>query len=300
MVEEKLKVKKEEAVKLAKESKIDVNTFKAVIEAEVYHSVKPNLDLSSYIKEGKVDIGVVSDTCFNSKYQRLDLVHTVYRHFQELGVSYVLHCGNIVEKYIKNRLDVENSIQVDYDAMLSSFEQWMPNIGVKTYFIGGRNEESYNNKKISSRDPATGEWNVEEINLIEDLSSYENLEFLGWNNARIKVSDKVTIALASPSSGSRKPYTISYSMQKLIDSYGGGEKPTIQLLGYYNKRWDSISKDVFAIMIGTLQNQIPQQYAKQEPSHTLGGLVLRLNFDKKGNLEKGWNGITIRDIPFYE
>ena len=53
-------------------------------------------------------------------------------------------------------------------------------------------------------------------------------------------------------------------------------------------------------MIGTLQNQIPQQYAKQEPSHTLGGLVLRLDFNKDGSLKCGWNGITIRDIPFYE
>lgn len=300
-LDEKDKEKREKLLKLFKEKKgTNIETARAMIEAEVHPSTRPTLDLSSYVKDGKVDIGVISDTCFNSKYLVLDKVHTVYRHFRELGASYILHCGNVVEKFVNRKIDVENSIHADYNVMLDSFERWMPNIGIKTYFIGGKKEESYEGKKIKFLNQETGLWEVEEIDIIEDLNSYENLEFLGWNNARIKASEKVTIALASPSSGSRKPYTISYPMQKLIESYGGGEKPTIQLLGYYNKRWDGIHRDVFSLMVGTLQNQIPQQYAKQEPSHTLGALVLRLSFDKDGSLLNGWNGITVRDIPFYE
>lgn len=298
--EEKNKSLKEKLLLLAKQSGTAPETFRALIEAEKHPSTQPTKDLSNCVKNKTIDIGVVSDTCFNSKYQRLDLVHTVYRHFKEMDVAFVLHCGNLVERFITKKQHAENSKEPDYFEMIKALQKWAPKTDLTTYFIGGRNEESYLGKKVSKLlDQKEEEWVTEEIDLIRDIEkSLPQYEFLGLNNARIRVSGKVTIAIASPSSGSRKPYTISYPMQKLIESYGGGEKPTIQLLGYYNKRWEGIHRDVYALMIGTLQNQIPQAYAKQEPSHTLGAVVLRLKFDKDGSLAS--NGITVRDIPFYE
>ena len=37
----------------------------------------------------------------------------------------------------------------------------------------------------------------------------KDLNFLGWHNVKVRIAPKTTLALASPKSGSRKPYTIS-------------------------------------------------------------------------------------------
>ena len=32
-------------------------------------------------------------------------------------------------------------------------------------------------------------------------------------------------------------HILSHPTQKIIESYGGGEKPDVQIVGYYNQRW---------------------------------------------------------------
>ena len=118
------------------------------------------------------------------------------------------------------------------------------------------------------------------------------------HNAKIQIASKTTLALASPKGGSRKPYTISHPMQKILESYGGGEKPDVQIVGYYNQRWSGVHLGVNAIMIGTTQNQPPEGYSDAEPSHTLGALVLKFKFNKNGSIAN--NGLTEVDIPFYD
>ena len=41
-------------------------------------SAYPVCDLSSHVKNNELTIGVVSDTCLNSRYERLDILHTAY------------------------------------------------------------------------------------------------------------------------------------------------------------------------------------------------------------------------------
>ncbi len=296
-IKEELAALEERLLKAANEKRVHPDTLRSIIEDEKHPSTSPTLNVSNHIKDNSLAFGVVSDTCFNSQYQRLDLVHTTYRHFKESNVSFVLHCGNLIDKFIGKNQASENFIHLEYFDMISALKDWVPNIGVSTYYIGGRNEASYKGKKVFAEDD--GDIVKIEADIPEDIAKVrKDLEFIGWHNARVKLTDKTTIAIASPPSGTRKPYTISHPMTSIVESYGGGEKPTIQLVGYYNKSWEGLHRGVVTIMVPTLQNSLPIAYSKAEPSHALGAYVLKLKFKEDGSLAQ--NGIKKVKIAFYD
>ncbi|MBS3140172.1 hypothetical protein J4479_04155 [Candidatus Woesearchaeota archaeon] len=298
MTESKKKQKLEQKVlRLAAEKRLTPSELRNIVDAAKHPSSYPVKDLSEYVVNNRLTIGLISDTCLNSKYARLDILHTVYDLFKKFKVSYVLHCGNITEGYAKGATHVEHILCQDYDGMLDYIGQAYPKIGVPTYFIGGRNERSFF-KRLEKVVADDGSIWMEKTNVCMDLDSLrEDLNFLGWHNAKVRIAPKTTLALVSPKNGSRKPYTISHPIQKIIESYGGGEKPDIQVVGYYNQRWSGIHLGVNAIMIGTTQNQPPENYSDAEPSHNLGALLLQLTF-KNGSLAE--NGIKEIDVPFYD
>ncbi len=301
MTDSKKKRLEQKILELALEKGITPEVLRANIDAVKHPTVHPVRDLSDHVKDNKLNIGVISDTCLNSKHTRPDILHTAYAFFKQLDVPYVLHCGNITDGYLKSRTHAEHILFQDYLGMLEYIKEVYPNIGVPTYFIGGRNELTFFKRVVAKEKMVRGKKvrYKEKTNVCHDLEKQrEDLVFLGWNDARVRVAPKVTIALASPESGSRKPYTVSHPMQKVLESYGGGEKPRIQLLGYYNQRWSGEHLGVDAHMVGTTQNQPPGGYSRGEPSHNLVVTVLQLRFRKDGSLAE--NGSTAIELPFYE
>lgn len=304
----------EKILTLAKQKRLNPQELRNIVDAVKHPSSHPVKDLSAHVKDNQLTIGLISDTCLNSKYARSDILHTAYNFFKKLKVPYVLHCGNFTERYAKGGEDtlVEHLLHQDYGGMLEHINNLYPDIGVPTYFIGGRNERSFF-KRIVQKPLYDEDYDElddiddydekvimvkEKTNVCHDLEKLrEDLNFLGWHTAKVRIAPKTTLALTSPKNGSRKPYTISHPIQKIIESYGGGEKPDVQVVGYYNQRWSGLHLGVNAIMIGTAQNQPPENYSDAEPSHTLGALVLKFKF-KNGVLAE--NGLTEIDVPFYE
>ena len=260
----------EKIMDLALEKHLTAQEMRAIVDAVKHPSSYPVQDLSAHVKDNQLAIGIISDTCLNSKYARLDILNTAYDFFKRSNVPYVLHCGNITEGYAKGDTHVEHILHQDYDGMLDYIQQNYPDIGVPTYFIGGRNERSFFKRMVvmvdeegdnyESEDYKQSVWK-EKTNVCQDLEMLrKDFNFLGWHNAKVRIAPRTTLALASPKSGSRKPYTISHPIQKIIESYGGGEKPDVQVVGYYNQRWSGIHLGINAIMVGTTQNQPPENY----------------------------------------
>lgn len=286
--EQKREKNLEKILKIAEEKRMTPQELLKNIDATKHPSAYPVCDLSPHVKNNQLTIGVVSDTCLNSMYERLDILHTAYQLFERLKVPYVLHCGNITDGYLRGPTHVEHIKNQGYYEMLDYIGEVYPNIGVPTYFIGGRNERTFFKRVISKQ----------KTNVCEDIENVrEDLKFLGWHTAKVRIASNTTLALASPKSGSRKPYTVSHPIQKILESYGGGEKPDVQIVGYYNQRWSGVHLGVHALMIGTLQNQPPEGYSDAEPAHNLGALVLKLKF-RNGAIEK--NGLIEGEIPFYD
>ncbi len=292
----KLESLKEELFTVVKEYNINTKQLEALIDAEKYRSTAPKIDLSEHIKNGKVVFGALSDTRLNSKYGRPDIYRSLYSRFKEEGVSYVLHCGDITDGYMRYKGHVKDQIYQSYDAMLEIFfdskkPECYPSIGVDTYFIGGNIDATFLKKKDEEG---------ERTNVCLDIAKKrKDLIFMDWNAATIKIGPKARVTLSHPlpGLGSRKPYAISQPLQAMIDSISPGEKPDILLMGYFQRRYEFPGTKGFrSFMVPSSISQTPYDSERKIPAPALGGIIFEVYFNKDGSM----GDVVSTDIPFYD
>jgi hypothetical protein len=73
--------------------------------------------------------------------------------------------------------------------------------------------------------------------------------------------------------GGGTAYAISYTVQKICESYDGGDKPAVLLAGHYHKMSYNVIRNVHAIQTGCTQDQTPFMRKKKIPAHVGGGIV---------------------------
>jgi len=104
---------------------------------------------------------------------------------------------------------------------------------------------------------------------------------LGFMEAHILLrnanSGKATsMAVVHPGGGSA--YATSYSVQKIIESLEGGEKPGLGLYGHYHKLWQGVVRNVFVAQTGCQQDQTPFMRKRRIEAH-VGGTLIKLRQD---------------------
>jgi hypothetical protein len=104
---------------------------------------------------------------------------------------------------------------------------------------------------------------------------------LGYMEAHVKLTNANTgksavLALVHPGGGSS--YALSYTMQKLVESYEGGEKPGVLILGHYHKLMAANIRNVWAVQSGCQQDQTPFMRKKRLEAH-VGGVIMNLRQD---------------------
>jgi hypothetical protein len=80
--------------------------------------------------------------------------------------------------------------------------------------------------------------------------------------------------------GGGSSYAISYRPQKIIESYEGGEKPSVALYGHYHKLDAGNIRNVWFGQTGCSQDQTPFMRKKSIEAH-VGGLIIELEQDPK-------------------
>lgn len=185
------------------------------------------IDLSRF-NNIKYKIGFVTDTHLNSKYSRLDVLNAIYDIFEKEGVKEVYHAGNFVDGECRfNKYDLINtgvSPQIEY-----FLEKYPQRKGIVTKFIAGDDHEGWwvQREKI----------NIGEYTEMKAKQAKRNdLEYLGYLEADVvfKTSrGKCVMKVMHPGGGTA--YALSYTPQKIVESFTGGEKPNILLIGHYHK-----------------------------------------------------------------
>jgi len=104
---------------------------------------------------------------------------------------------------------------------------------------------------------------------------------------------KTTLRLVHPGGGSS--YAISYTEQKIVESYSGGEKPDILLVGHYHKAEYSYVRGVHIVQTGTTEDQSPFMRKKRLAAH-LGGWIIEFSVDINGAITR----FKQEFIPFYD
>lgn len=230
--------------------------------------------------ENKVyKIGFVSDTHLNSKYQRLDVLNAIYDIYESEGIKEVYHAGNYVDGEAKfNKYDLINtgiSPQIEYFV-----KEYPQRPGMKTFFIAGDDHEGW--------------WvQREKINIGEytEMKAREagrtDLIYLGYIEADVELKAKngsSVMKIMHPGGGSA--YALSYSPQKIIESFTGGEKPAILLLGHYHKAdYLPSYRNVHCVQAGCVQDQTPFLRKKKIQAH-VGAWILKFALSKDGSVSR--------------
>ncbi len=278
----------EELCQLVEKSELDDKLVKEIVK-QIKHPrlKKEEIDLTHHLKDGHVRFGVVSDTQMNNRYSRIrDILPTLYDLFKKQKAEFVVHCGDLTDGCFKKNKNVDEMIKLFPSEIVDHVVEEYPKVnGLKTYFIGGNDDDTFLNKGPKAL-------RMDVCKAIDEKR--EDLHYLGMYEADIKLAPKTILRIFHPSKGSRKPYTISYPLQQIIDRLEGGEKPDIMCVGYYHRVYNFRWRDVEAYLAGTTENQTPTMRANQLGAD-VGAWLLDANIDKKGELKD----VDSEIIPFY-
>ena len=175
-----------------------------------------------------IRFGLVSDTHLACKEERLDALNLQYDLFQKEGITRVLHAGNIVDGYIQ-KINGASVFESTVDGQVQYvIDNYPKRDGITTYFITGADHESWFMKDGFNY----GAY----LNYVAHDQGRMDLQYIGHVEADLTIKTKtkkdVIIRVAHPGGGC--PYARSYVAQKVVESYQGGEKPAILILGHHH------------------------------------------------------------------
>lgn len=234
--------------------------------------------------KGKYNIGCISDNHYGSKYCREDVNEDLYDIFEREGITTVLNGGNWIDGEARfNKFELIGRAhgmqsQLDYCA-----ERYPRRKGITTYYVAGDDHEGWYAQREG----------VNIGQMLQDTAEKKgrtDLKYLGYMEAFITLRHKKTrkeskLLLMHPGGGSA--YALSYAAQKIIESFQGGEKPAVLLLGHYHKLTFDLIRDVWAVQIGCTKD-LDSFGRKKRLAYHIGGVRLQLVQDEKGAIVECW------------
>lgn len=217
--------------------------------------------------------GATSDNHLGSKYERLDVLNHLYDVFGEEGADRVYNAGNWIDGEARfNKFDLHTH---GMDAQLAYFAEHYPRRGgMKTYAVAGDDHEGW----YGQREGVDIGRYAEHVMQAAGRDDWVNL---GYMEAHVKLVNANTgkwsmLAVVHPGGGSS--YALSYSIQKIIESLDGGEKPAVGLYGHYHKLWSGNIRNVWVAQTGCTEDQTPFMRKKKLEAH-VGGFLIKLTQD---------------------
>lgn len=232
--------------------------------------------------------GVVADAHMVNKHHRLDVLEAAYDVFQERGIKTVLNAGNIIDgefrfnKYELKCIGAHNQSQYVAD-------NHPQRKGITTYFITGDCHEGW----YQSREGIKIGWYIQKV--CED-NGRNDLKWIGHIESDIILEQqigKTRIRVMHPGGGT--PYALSYPSQKMVESFQGGEKPHILIMGHFHKFDFNYQREVACIMPGCIEDQTPFMRKKKLAAH-VGFCILTIG----ARLDGTTGHIKVEWFPFYD
>jgi hypothetical protein len=216
--------------------------------------------------------GAAGDLHAASKYTRWDVREDLYRQFIESGAQCNFDTGNWIDG--ESRFNIYDLDVRGLDGQCRLLARHHPK-GLRTYAVAGDDHEGW---YIQREGLDVGKY-AEHIMQGEGHDWHD----LGYLEAHVVLrnanSGKVsTMAVVHPGGGSA--YALSYSIQKIIESLEGGEKPAVGLYGHYHKLWAGNIRNVWCMQTGCQQDQTPFMRKKRLEAH-VGGVLVKLRQDPR-------------------
>jgi len=216
----------------------------------------------------KIKFGVISDTHIGSVFFHEEWLKEAFIQFKKEQCEFICHCGDVVEGMSNRPGHVYELTHVGYDQqkkytieILAKFN----NSKIKMFFIDGNHDRWY----IKSNGAL----------IVKDIAKeLPFAEFLGHDCADIKLnSAKLRVWHGEDGSS----YATSYRLQKVIESFTGGEKPDILLTGHVHKQGYFFERHIHVLSAGAVCSQSTWMRSKRLTNHA-GFHIVELQINKVG------------------
>lgn len=218
--------------------------------------------------------GATGDWHLASKYERLDVLYSLYEAFEAAEVDRVFHTGNYVDG--KMHFNTHDLKVIGLDAQLQYMADNYPNTDLETYAVSGNDHEGWWAKREGIDIGAY----TERVMRDNDIDNWHDLGYMEAfvNLKNVNSGKKAEMVVCHPGGGSS--YAQSYRIQKIVESYDPDEKPAVGLYGHYHKLSYNFVGGVHAIQTGCTQDQTPFMRQKLIDAH-VGGVIVQLTQDPK-------------------
>jgi hypothetical protein len=226
-------------------------------------------------KDGTFTFAIATDMHLCSKYERLDCLNDFYDQVEKRGITTVLNAGNWIDgEATFNRNDL---LVHGMDAQMQYLAAHYPQRdGVTTLAITGADHEGWYARR-EGVDVGRYAENVMRQNGREDWHDIGYMErSLPLVHYGSGLGSKVHVM--HPGGGSA--YAISYTPQKIIESFDGGDKPAALVLGHYHKADYLYTRNVHAMQGGCFQGQTVFMRQKRL-SAAVGGCFVTITVDPR-------------------
>ena len=223
------------------------------------------------LKNNTFIFGAIGDLHAGSKYTRWDVREDLIRQAEKAGAQAIFDTGNWIDGEAPfNRHDL---VAHGLEPQCQLLAEKHPRTKLPIYAVAGDDHEGW----LASREGVDVGKYCEAV--MRDAG--HDWTDLGYMEAHVVLKNsstgkKATLAVVHPGGGSA--YALSYSIQKIVESYEGGEKPHVAFYGHYHKLWAGIIRNIWVAQTGTAQDQTPFMRKKRLEAH-VGGLVVTLEQD---------------------
>jgi biotin operon repressor len=219
--------------------------------------------------------GVTTDNHLCNKHSRLDVLNAAYDHFEREGITTVYNCGNWIDgeaRFNKTELVTAPGMDNQLDYFIDKFPQRK---GITTFYIAGDDHEGWFQQREGIEIGKYAQMRAEE-------QGRHDLKYLGYAECDVALkygSGTSIMRVVHPGGGSA--YAISYTDQKRTESYQGGEKPQVELVGHYHKFNQGYPREVHTVQCGCTSDQSLFMRKKRLQAH-VGFVEIKIKQDSAG------------------
>jgi hypothetical protein len=225
--------------------------------------------------DGTYLFGFTSDNHLCSKYSREDALNHLYDQFASQGVDRVFNAGNWIDG--EARFNVHDLLVHGMDAQVQYLTTHYPRRpGIVTYAVSGDDHEGW----YCQREGVDIGRYAERAMRDAGRTDWVDLGYMEAFIRLVHAQSGESTMLHNMHPGGGSAYAESYTVQKIVEAYAGGEKPAVLLAGHYHKLGYNLIRNVHCIQTGCTQDQTPFA-RKKKLNFAVGGGICKLTQDPR-------------------